>query len=174
MITDTLKNRIAPELLPFLARFSFAATLFMFFWRSAQTKLGEGLSGFWTPSLGAYAQVFPKKFEAAGYDVSAMSGFDQLIVVAGTWGEFALPVLIVLGLLTRLASLGMLAFLAVMTIVDITGHGVVTGAWFDGDPQGLIADQRLYWVMALVVLVCHGGGRLSLDHLLRGFFPWSK
>ncbi len=170
MITETLKNRIAPELLPAVARFTFAATLLVYFWRSAQTKFGEGLSGFWTPSLDAYVQVFPKGFEAAGYDVSAMSAVHQLIVVAGTWGEIALPVLIVLGLFTRLASLGMLAFLAVMTIVDITGHGVATGAWFDGDPQGLIADQRLYWVLSLLVLLCHGAGKVSLDNLLGRMF----
>lgn len=171
MIIDTLKNRIAPELLPAFARFTFAATLLMFFWRSAQTKFGDGFSGLWTPSLNAYAQVFPKSFEAAGYDVSAMSIAHQLIVVAGAWGEIILPLLIVLGLLTRLASLGMLIFLAVMTLVDISGHGVTVGAWFDGDPKGLIADQRLYWVLALLVLLCHGGGKLSLDNLLGRYMP---
>ena len=166
MITDTLRERVAPELLPLFARFSFAATLLVFFWRSALTKLGDGVAGLWTPSLNAYAQVLPAKFEAAGYDVSAMSVLDQLIVVAGTWGEFILPVLIVLGLFTRLASLGMLGFLAVMTWVDIFGHGVQPGVWFDGDPKGIIADLRVYWVLALLVLLCHGAGRVSVDHLL--------
>lgn len=167
MISDTLKDRVAPELLPILARFSFAATLFLFFWRSALTKLGEGFSGLWTPSMNAYAQVLPRKFEAAGYDVAAMGVMDQLLVVAGTWGEFVLPILIVLGLFTRLASLGMLVFLGVMTWVDVTGHGVVVGAWFDGDPKGIVADLRLYWALALLVLVCHGGGRLSVDFLIK-------
>ena len=155
MMSDTLKNRVGPELLPAFARFSFAATLLLFFWRSALTKLGDGFSGLWTPSLNAYAQVLPKKFEAAGYDVSAMGVMDQLIVIAGTYGEFVLPLLIVLGLFTRLASIGMLAFLAVMTYVDITGHGVVTGVWFDGSPEGVVADLRVYWVLALLVLICH-------------------
>jgi len=173
MISVTLKNRVAPELLPAFARFSFAATLLVFFWRSALTKVGDGFSGLWTPSLNAYAQVLPKKFEAAGYDVSAMGVMDQLIVVAGTWGEFVLPVLIVLGLFTRLASLGMLGFLAVMTLVDITGHGVVPGVWFDGDPKGIVADLRLYWVLALLVLLCHGGGSLSLDRFVKKRLPWA-
>ena len=174
MISDTLKNRVGPELLPLFARFSFAATLFVFFWNSALTKLGDGFSGLWTPSLNAYAQVLPKKFEASGYDISAMGAVDQLIVVMGTWGEFALPILIVLGMFTRLASLGMLAFLAVMTWVDISAHGVVTGVWFDGDPKGIVADLRLYWVLALLVLLCHGGGKLSVDNfVLKRFIPWA-
>ncbi len=175
MISETLKNRVAPELLPLLARFAFAATLLVWFWRSALTKLGDGISGYWTPSLNAYAQVFPKKFEEAGYDVDAMGLMEQLVVLAGTYGEFILPVLIALGLFTRLASLGMLVFLAVLTYVDITGHGATVGVWFDGSPDGMIADLRIYWGLALFVLLCHGGGSLSLDGLLnlKRFLPWA-
>lgn len=174
MIYDKLEQRVGPELLPLFARFSFAATLLVFFWRSALTKLGDGFSGLWTPSLNAYAQVLPARFEAAGYDVGAMSGLDQLIVVLGTWGEFVLPLLIVLGLFTRLASLGMLAFLAVMTWVDLFGHGVEPGLWFDGDPKGLVADLRLYWVLALLVLVSFGAGSLSVDRYLKKRISWAR
>ena len=53
-----------------------------------------------------------------------------------------------------------------MTWVDIFGHGVQPGVWFDGDPKGIIADLRVYWVLALLVLLCHGAGRVSLDRLL--------
>nr|PIE37405.1 MAG: hypothetical protein CSA54_01370 [Gammaproteobacteria bacterium] len=137
----------------------------MFFWRSALTKLGDGFAGLWTPSLDAYVQILPWRMEAVGYDPVALSVLDRFIVVAATWAELVLPALIVLGLFTRLSALGMLGFIAVMTVVDIVGHGVVSGAWFDGDPASVIADLRLFWVLALSVLLLLGGGWLSLDRL---------
>ncbi len=43
--------------------------------------------------------------EAVGYDVSQLGIFHWLVVTAGTLAEFILPLLIVIGLLTRLAAL---------------------------------------------------------------------
>ena len=40
---DRLENAAAPWLLPTLARFTFAATLMLYFWNSGLTKLGSGL-----------------------------------------------------------------------------------------------------------------------------------
>ena len=40
-------------LLPMAARFVFAATLLMYFWVSGVTKLGDGILGLFSPSLGA-------------------------------------------------------------------------------------------------------------------------
>lgn len=160
---------IAGETLPLLARFVFASTLLLFFWRSAMTKLGEGFTGLFSPSINAYAQVLPKAFEAVGYDPDAMGVLEWGVVFMGTWGEILLPIMIVLGLWTRLAALGMVVFIAVMSYVDVCGHGVAPGAMFDGDPAGLILDQRLYWGLALLVLLTHGAGRVSLDYLLYRF-----
>jgi putative oxidoreductase len=73
------------------------------------------------------------------------------------------------GLLTRLAALGMIGFIFVQSIVDITGHGVAgadIGAWFDKASSALILDQRSFWVFALIVLVVRGAGPLSLDRVL--------
>ena len=36
-------DRLGTHVLPLLARFVFAATLLMYFWRSAATKLGDGI-----------------------------------------------------------------------------------------------------------------------------------
>ncbi len=149
-----------------IARFVFAAVLLRFFWTSAVTKL----DGIFSPSVGAYAQIFPKKFESVGYDPSQMSFLDTLIVIAGTYGEFILPFLVVVGLLTRLSSLGMIGFIFVMSIVDITGHNAdasTIGMWFDRHSGSLILDQRLFWVMLLVTLILKGGGPISVDRLLR-------
>ena len=163
---DAIEMASQGWLLGLAARLVFAATLLIYFWRSAATKLGDGVFGFLAPSDGAYIQIFPK---AAGYNSSALGAYYQLVATLGMWAEFILPALIVVGLFTRLASLAFIGFVAVMTIVDIFGHAVdpaTIGAWLDGNPSSLIADQRLLWVFLFVVLVIKGGGALSLDQLL--------
>lgn len=159
-------DNIGMEILPLLARIVFALTLFMFFWNSALTKFGDGFSGLFLPSAGAYIQIFPVRFEAAGYDVAAMGVIDWAIVMAGTYGEVILPILIIIGLATRLAAFGMIAFILVLSIVDVTGHGVAMGSLFDGNPSSLIPDQRVFWGMLMAVLVFKGGGSISADALL--------
>ncbi|MEM7696576.1 MAG: DoxX family protein [Pseudomonadota bacterium] len=152
-----------------LARVIFAGVLFMFFWNSAMTKIGDGVAGFFTVSVGAYVQILPKQMEAVSFDPSALSTLDHLIVYAGTYTEIILPILIVAGLFTRLAALGMIGFVAVMTYTDITQHGVdasTIGAWFDGDPSAAIADQRALWMLLFVVLFLKGPGPFSLDAIL--------
>ena len=122
-----------------------------------------------SPSVGAYAQIFPRAMEAAGFDPSKMGALRWLIVLAGTWAEFALPTLIVLGLLTRFAALGMAGFVAVQSLTDVFGHGVGFGAWFDRASDAVIADQRALWMLLLAVLVVKGAGPLSADRLLGNF-----
>ena len=151
------------------ARLVFAGVLFMYYWNSALTKVGDGVFGLFQPSASAYIQIFPQAVEAVGYDVSQLSIVHWAVVVAGTWAEFLLPVLLVIGLFTRLAALGMIGFIFVQSIVDITGHGVAEadiGAWFDGASGALIMDQRAFWVFLLLYLVFKGGGPLSMDRLL--------
>lgn len=162
-------DRLSPLILPTLARLVFGGVLALYFWSSALTKLGDGAFGFLSPSVGAYAQIFPKSFEAAGYDPSQMSWFQWLVVVAGTWAEFILPALILLGLFTRLAALGMIGFIIVQSVVDITGHGAdaaTIGAWFDRPSGALILDQRALWLLCLSVPLLQGGGPISLDRLV--------
>lgn len=158
-----------------LARFIFAAVLLVYYWNSGLTKLGDGILGFLFPSDGAYIQIFPKAVEAAGYDFSQLGTFHWLVVVAGTWAEFLLPLAIVLGLFTRLAALGMIGFVVVQSLTDLYGHGGIThegtlGAWFDRMPDAIILDQRAFWVFVLMYLVFRGGGPLSVDRLLRNGF----
>lgn len=158
-------------LLPTFARFLFAASLLGYFWASAMTKLGDGFLGLFSPSTGAYAQIFPKAFEAVGYNASELGVFHWAVVMAGTYAEFILPALIVLGLFTRLASLGMVGFVAVQSLTDLYGHGGIAhietlGAWFDRLPDGLILDQRGFWVLLLLTLVIKGAGPLSVDRIL--------
>lgn len=160
-------DRQAAWLLPTAARLVFAGVLFAYFWASALTKL----DGPFTPSIGAYAQIFPRAFEGAGYDPSGLGFWHRMVALAGSWAEFALPLLIVAGLLTRLAALGMLGFVVVQSLTDIYGHGAAPGAWFDRASDAVIADQRALWVVLFLVLIFSGGGPLSLDRLLRQWIP---
>ena len=171
-------DRMAPLVLPTLARFVFAAVLLVYFWGSALTKLGDGPLGLFRPSSGAYVQIFPKAMEAVGYDTSALGLWHWAVMVAGTSAELLLPALLLIGLCTRLAALGMLGFVAVQTLTDLYGHGAIhqaatLGAWFDRASGSLILDQRAFWVLGLMVLVMLGGGPLSADRALRNA-PWAR
>jgi putative oxidoreductase len=64
--------------------------------------------------------------------------------------ELATPVLLVLGLLTRATALVLIAMTAVIEIF------VYPQAW----------PTHIQWAAMLLVLLCRGPGRLSLDHLL--------
>ena len=147
-------------ILPTLARLIFAGVLFRYFWNSALTKL----NGLFSPSLNAYAQIFPKAMEASGYDPSALSGLQTLIVLLGTYAEFVLPVLIVSGPVhtPRRRWHDRFCDCSIAHRRD-RPWGRVAGAWFDGDAVSLILDQRAFWVFALIVLVIRGAGPFSLD-----------
>ena len=109
--------------------------------------------------------------EAFGYDPSQFGLFHHLVVLMGVLSEFLIPLMITIGLLTRYAALGMIAFIAVQTATDLFGHGVLEdpttlGKWFDHSSSSVIMDQRLLWLFVLFYLVRHGGGVLSLDQWL--------
>ena len=70
--------------------------------------------------------------------------------------EFVLPLLLVLGLLTRLSALILLAMTIVIQIF------VYPDAWW---------TVHAYWMAILTVLIARGPGAISLDHLL--FRAWS-
>jgi putative oxidoreductase len=78
-----------------------------------------------------------------------------LAAVAATCGELFFPVLLVLGLFTRVGALGLFAVNAMALI----SYWHVLGA------EGFEAarGQHYLWGLMLLVLVTFGGGRLSLD-----------
>ena len=80
--------------------------------------------------------------------------------------------LIIIGLFTRLAAVGMIGFVVVQSLTDLFGHGGIAhegtlGAWFDRMSDALILDQRAFWVLCLLILVFKGAGTISVD---RGLF----
>ena len=74
----------------------------------------------------------------------------EIAAVMATIAEHLLPVLLVLGLLTRLSAFGLLAMTAVIQIF------VYPDAWMT---HGL-------WAAALLAVVARGPGRWSADHRL--------
>jgi putative oxidoreductase len=143
-----------------LARLVFAATLGVYYLAAAGTKT-DGLS----IKPGAFAQIVPPVAEAASYDPSAIALHWHLLVGFGTLAEYALPALLVIGLLTRPAAACMIIFVLVQSFVDLSFHGSVPGALFDRQATDF-ADQRLLWIFPLLVLVLQGPGALSLDGVL--------
>lgn len=154
-----------------LARLVFAGVLLVYFLNSVMRKLGEGVSGLFTVTDNAYFQILPSVVEQYGYDASQVPFLPWgVIVYLGTYSEVLLPLLIVAGLFTRIAALGMIVFVIVQSYVDIAFHGVdaeTIGGWFDPFPDALILDQRALWMFLLAYLVIRGAGKVSLDHLIR-------
>ena len=169
-VFESVQSSLEDWFLGLLARFVFAAVLFVYFFNSALTKLGEGLLGFLSIADNAYIQILPTVVESYGFDASQIPFFPyKIIVIAGTYAEFILPVLVILGLFTRIAALGMIGFVIVQSYVDVAFHGVdgkTIGAWFDRLSDATILDQRTLWVFPLVYLVIQGPGSISLDHVL--------
>jgi putative oxidoreductase len=82
----------------------------------------------------------------------------QLAAVLGATGEIVFPVLLIAGLMTRYAALGLLA-VNVMAVVSYA-H-VLFGEGF----EAALGQHYLWGVMLLVILV-FGPGRLAVDALL--------
>ncbi|MEJ2016348.1 MAG: DoxX family protein [Limibacillus sp.] len=169
-VVGAAERGLDPWFTGLLARFVFAAVLLVYYLNSASTKVGDGLAGFFSIGDNAYFQILPSVVEAYGYDASQVPLFPYgLIVTAGTYAEFILPLLIVAGAFTRLAALGMIGFTLVQSYVDIAFHGAdaeTVGSWFDRFPDAAILDQRALWVFLLAYLVIRGAGTLSVDHLV--------
>jgi putative oxidoreductase len=81
----------------------------------------------------------------------------EIAAYLGTATEFAIPVLLVLGLFTRPAALVLFVFniIAVISYPDLSEGGL---------------RDHVYWGLLLLVTLFHGPGKLSLDHLIRSKF----
>jgi putative oxidoreductase len=81
----------------------------------------------------------------------------NLAAVLAMFFELAMPVLLVLGLFTRLAALPLLA----MTLVIQFVLGASNPAYDN--------VEHYYWMLLLLILIARGAGVLSLDFLLRRY-----
>ncbi len=140
-----LMSRIPYTLTALLARFSIAAM----FWKSGQTKV-EGLAidivegrfelG-WPRLSGSALDLFRDE-----YKLPLLS--PELAAPMAAVAEHLLPLLLLVGLATRLSALGLLAVTAVIQLFvypdAYATHGV--------------------WAAVLLMLVASGPGKLSIDH----------
>jgi putative oxidoreductase len=74
----------------------------------------------------------------------------------GTFGELFFPVLLALGLASRIAALS----LSVVNVVAVVSF------WHVLSTNEAARMSHFYWGLLLLVTLCHGPGKLSLDHWL--------
>lgn len=136
----------------FLARFPVSITQLLLrvavalpFWRSGQTKW----EGWFQVSDGA-VYLFSEEFRLHVFGQSFAYPFPEVTAFAVAAAETLLPILLVLGLGTRFAALG---------IVIMTGMIQLTV------PQGWEAYHLPWAAMALAVMT-YGPGRIALDPFL--------
>lgn len=143
-----LMSRIPHSLVALIGRFAIAGV----FWRSGQTKV-EGLS----------IDVVEGHFEFGwpGVTASAVELFrdeyqlpllpPELGALMAATAEHVLPILLLIGLGTRFAALGLLMMAMVIQLFVYPGAWAVHGTW----------AAVLLWLMM------RGAGVVSLDHFVR-------
>jgi putative oxidoreductase len=131
---ENMQARIPDALLALVARASIAAIFFL----SGRTKV----HGFLTVRDSAYT-LFEQEYKLplVPPDIAAH---------LAAYAEHLFPLLLVLGLCTRLSAAALFAMTAVIEIF------VYPDAW----------PTHLSWAGLLLLLIARGGGRWSLDHAL--------
>ena len=81
----------------------------------------------------------------------------ELAAWLGTFGELFFPPLLALGLAARFAALA----LSVVNAVAVIAFWHV----LSGNQAALMS--HLYWGLLLLVTLCHGPGKIALDHWIR-------
>lgn len=132
----TIAQRAVPDwLIPLLQRLAIAAVFFL----SGRTKV-EGLFTLSDSTFFLFENEYAVPLippETAAY--------------VATTAEHLFPVLLVLGLFTRVSALSLLIMTLVIQVF------VYPGAW----------AVHLTWAALMIPLIARGGGKLSLDHVLR-------
>jgi putative oxidoreductase len=139
--------RIPESLIALLGRFSIAAV----FWNSGQTKvegfavnLVDGSFVFGAPRLSSSAvDLFRDE-----YKLPLLS--PEFAAVMATVGEHVLPLLVLLGLGTRVAAFGLLVMTTVIQVLVYPGAYATHGVW----------AAVLLWLMT------RGGGVFAIDRLI--------
>ena len=130
---------------PSLTRLALRLALAVPFWRSGVNKW-DGFLQLSDVAVLLFSSEFKLHLPGGPYPFPAPG----LVAFASGVGEIMLPLLLVLGLGTRLAALGLLAMTAVIQLTVPEGWPV-----------------HLTWAAMALAIMAGGPGRLSLDRLLR-------
>jgi len=130
-----LLNRVSPSLVQLVLRFGLAGI----FWSSGRSKV-EGLM---TISENTYF-LFEEE-----YRLPLLS--PQLAAQLGTYAEHLFPILLVIGLATRLSALALFGMTLVIQLLVY---------------PGALISTHLGWFALALAVATGGPGTLSLDHLL--------
>lgn len=139
---ELLGSKLPEDLITLLTRLAIGNV----FWRSVQTKI----SGW---------EFFEQSFQFYNLGSNAITLFRYEYKVpllpytqaayAATFAEFFFSIMLILGLGTRIAALGLLGVTAVIQIF------VYPDAW----------PIHILWFVGLLYLLKHGGGRVALEKL---------
>jgi putative oxidoreductase len=142
-----LMQRVPDSLIALLGRFSIASV----FWTSGQTKI-EGLAI--NLVQGEFQLGWPRLSDSAvdlfryEYDLPLIP--PELGALMAAFGEHLLPLMVLIGLGTRFAALGLLGMTAVIQFLVYPGAYALHGIW----------AAVLLWLMV------RGPGVVSVDHWL--------
>ncbi len=111
------------------------------FWRSGRTKVDEGS---WLSVSDTAKFLFAEEYKGVPLP-------PEFAAYVATYAEHLFPILLVIGLFTRLSALALIGMTMVIQIF------VYPEAWW---------SVHMIWVALALVLVVRGGGQFSLDALL--------
>lgn len=145
--TQRTLSRIPHSLIALLARFSIAAV----FWQSGQTKI----EGFVIDLVqGKFELGWPRLADSTiplfAYEYQVPVLAPALAAYLATTAEHVLPLMLLAGLGTRLAALGLLGMTAVIQVFVYPDAYATHGTW----------------AAVLLYLVARGPGSVSLDHVI--------
>jgi putative oxidoreductase len=140
-----------------------ALRLIMFweYWESGTTKLRGG-NWFADIPWADWQKGFPWPFSALPTEINWL---------AATWGELLFSVMLLFGLLTRVAAFSLIVITAVAAAAVHwpANWGSLQSLW---EGYAITAEGAgnyklsLLFILLLLPLLFHGGGKLSLDHVL--------
>lgn len=131
----TVSSPLAEAIILLLSRLALAGI----FWRSGRTKVAEGS---WLQVSDSAIFLFDEEYHMP---------FPEITATIATYAEHLLPILITLGLFTRVGAAGLL----VMTLV--IQFFVYPDAWW---------QTHIIWAALAGILIVHGAGLFSADRLL--------
>ena len=136
-ITAALESKLSEGVALLLLRVAFAGI----FWRSGRTKIVEGS---WITLSDTTTALFREEY--AGVPLPP-----EFAAVAATAAEHLFPILLLIGLATRLSAAALLGMTLVIQLF------VYPEAWW---------PVHSLWVAMALVLIARGGGIFSVDRLL--------